>query len=203
MNRILSPLVVSFLGLLWGAATGLGWFWVRADCLVKVALAQARAAPKATEKSKGWDFWTVEIDNLTSELKEEKARVKNEEEQLDVRTARITSDRQELENVRSELNSMHKQISDKIIEIQAVDAKNLRTLAQTYANISPHGVVAILREMDDTTAVKILSLMKPDMVGPIFEEMAKSDSPVIDAYRAARLSERLRLVKEDKASPTQ
>ncbi len=203
MNRILSPLVVSVLGLLWGAATGLGWFWVRADCLVKVALAQARATPKATEKSKGWDFWTAEIDNLTSELKEEKARVKNEEEQLDVRTARIASDRQELENVRSELNSMHKQISDKIIEIQAVEAKNLRTLAQTYTNISPHGVVAIIREMDDTTAVKILSLMKPDVVGPIFEEMAKSDSPVIDAYRAARLSERLRLVKEQKVSPTQ
>jgi flagellar motility protein MotE (MotC chaperone) len=57
--------------------------------------------------------------------------------------------------------------------------------------------------MDDTTAVKILSLMKPDTVGPIFEEMAKSDSPVIDAYRAARLSERLRLVKDQKASPTQ
>ncbi len=203
MNRILSPLVVSVLGLLWGAATGLGWFWVRADCLVKVALAQARAAPKATEKSKGWDFWTVEIDNLSSELKDEKARVKKEEEQLDVRTARITSDRQELENVRSELNTMHKQISDKIIEIQAVEAKNLRTLAQTYTNISPHGVVAIIREMDDTTAVKILSLMKPDVVGPIFEEMAKSDSPVIDAYRAARLSERLRLVKEQKVSPTQ
>jgi flagellar motility protein MotE (MotC chaperone) len=203
MNRILSPLVVSVLGLLWGAATGLGWFWVRADCLVKVALAQARAAPKANEKSKSWDFWTVEIDNLTSELKDEKARVKNEEEQLDVRTARIASDRQELENVRTELNSMHKQISDKIIEIQAVEAKNLRTLAQTYANISPKGVVAIIREMDDTTAVKILSLMKPDTVGPIFEEMAKSDSPVIDAYRAARLSERLRLVKDQKASPTQ
>ncbi len=203
MSRILSPLVVSVLGLLWGAATGLGWFWVRADCLVKVAVAQARSAPKATEKSKGWDFWTVEIDNLTSELKDEKARVKNEEEQLDVRTARVASDRQELENVRSELNSMHKQISDKIVEIQAVEAKNLRTLAQTYTNISPHGVVAIIREMDDTTAVKILSLMKPDVVGPIFEEMAKSDSPVIDAYRAARLSERLRLVKEQKTAQTQ
>jgi flagellar motility protein MotE (MotC chaperone) len=203
MNRILSPLVVTILGLLWGAATGLGWFWARADCLVKVAVAQARAVPKATERSKGWDFWTVEIDNLRSELKDEKARVKNEEEQLEVRSARTASDRQELENVRTELNTMHKQISDKIVEIQAVEAKNLRTLAQTYTNISPHGVVAIIREMDDTTAVKILSLMKPDVVGPIFEEMAKSDSPVIDAYRAARLSERLRLVKEQKAGPTQ
>jgi flagellar motility protein MotE (MotC chaperone) len=202
MTRILSPLTLSMIGLLWGVAAGLGWFWVRADSLVALALAKAHPAEKVSEKSKGWDFWTVEVDNLASELKDEKARVKKEEEQLDLRSARLTSDRQELENLRTELNTMHKQISDKIVEIQAVEAKNLRVLAQTYTNISPHGVVAIIREMDDTTAVKILSLMKPEVVGPIFEEMAKSDSPVIDAYRAARISEKLRLVKEQKAGQT-
>ena len=199
MNKILSPTVVSILGLLWGVATGLGWFWVRADGLVAVALARAESSSKDSEKNKGWDFWSVELDNLATELKDEKSRVKLEEEQLEQKTARVASDRQELENVRTELNTMHKQISDKVVEIQAVEAKNLRLLAQTYTNITPQGVVAILREMDDATAVKILSLMKPDVVGPIFEQMAKSDSPVIDAYRAARLSEKLRLVKEEKS----
>lgn len=199
MNKILSPTVVSILGLFWGVATGLAWFWVRADSMVAVALAHAEASPKDGEKNKGWDFWSVELDNLATELKDEKSRVKLEEEQLEQKTARVASDRQELENVRNELNTMHKQISDKVVEIQAVEAKNLRLLAQTYTNITPQGVVAIIREMDDATAVKILSLMKPDVVGPIFEQMAKSDSPVIDAYRAARLSEKLRLVKEEKA----
>jgi|SRR5579871_3041491 len=198
MNKILSPTVVSILGLFWGIATGLGWFWVRADSMVAVALAHAQVASKDGEKNKGWDFWSVELDTLASELKEEKSRVKLQEEELEQKTARITSDRQELENVRNELNTMHKQISDKLLEIQAVEAKNLRALAQTYTNITPQGVVAIIREMDDATAVKILSLMKPDVVGPIFEQMAKSDSPVIDAYRVARLSEKLRLVKEEK-----
>ncbi len=54
--------------------------------------------------------------------------------------------------------------------------------------------------MDDTTAVKILSLMKPDVVGPIFEEMSKTagtEGPL--ARRAAVLSEKLRLVKSAKA----
>jgi flagellar motility protein MotE (MotC chaperone) len=198
MNKILSPTIVSVLGLVWGVAAGLGWFWVRADSMVLVAQARAESAVKDNDKNKGWDFWSVELDNLTSELKDEKSKVKLEEVQLEQKTARIASDRQELENARTELNTMHKQITDKIVEIQAVEAKNLRTLAQTYTNITPHGVVAIIREMDDLTAVKILSLMKPDVVGPIFEEMAKSDSPVIDAYRAARLSEKLRLVKEQK-----
>ena len=35
----------------------------------------------------------------------------------------------------------------------------------------------ILREMDDTTVVKILSLMKSDVVGPIFEEMTSTPGP--------------------------
>jgi len=200
MTRILSPATVSVLGLLWGVAAGLGWFWVRADSLVAVALARARPAAPATEKSKGWDFWTVEIDDLAAELKDEKARVRKEEEQLDLRAARISSDRRELETMRTDLNSMHKQISDKVVEIQAAEAKNLRMLAQTYTNLSPHAAVAIIHELDDTTAIKILSLMKPDVVGPIFEDMTRSDPSTNDARRAANLSDRLRLVKEQKAS---
>ena len=54
--------------------------------------------------------------------------------------------------------------------------------------------------MDDTTAVKILSLMKADVVGPIFEQMsqtANTDGTPL-ARRAALLSERLRLMKAAK-----
>ena len=167
MIRIISPLSVSLMGLILGAATGIGWFWVRADKMVALALARPRPAAQSAEKAKGWDFWTVEVDNLASELKDEKARLKKEEEDLDLRSARAASDRQELEKLRMELNSMHKEITDKVVEIQADEAKNLRMLAQTYTNLTPHAAVAIIRELDDATAVKILSLMKPDVIGDI------------------------------------
>jgi|HubBroStandDraft_1064217.scaffolds.fasta_scaffold117425_2 flagellar motility protein MotE (MotC chaperone) len=201
-TRIASPLSLSLVGLIAGIASGLGWFWLRADCLVEVALARAHSAGKVADKSKGWDFWTIEIDSLASELKDEKARVRNEEEQLDQRTARLASDRQELDKLRTELNAMHKDISDSIVEIQADEAKNLRMLAQTYTNLSPHAAVVIIRELDDPTAVKILSLMKPDVIGPIFEDMTLSASGASDAHRAAVLSEKLRLVKAQKATET-
>ena len=96
MTKIISPPSLSLLGLLCGIATGLGWFWVRADKLVAVALARPRSVALSAEKAKGWDFWTVEVDSLASELKDEKARLKKEGEDLDLRTARIASDRQEL-----------------------------------------------------------------------------------------------------------
>jgi hypothetical protein len=60
--------------------------------------------------------------------------------------------------------------------------------------------VAIFKEMDDTTAVKILSLMKADVVGAIFEQMSVtlgSDGAPL-ARRAALLSEKLRLMKATK-----
>jgi flagellar motility protein MotE (MotC chaperone) len=94
---------------------------------------------------------------------------------------------------------MRKEIADRVIEINTDELKNLRTLAQTYANLTPKGAVAIIREMDDVTVVKILSLMKSDVVAPIFEEMSKTaaiDAPL--ARRAATLSEKLRLMKANK-----
>ena len=51
------------------------------------------------------------------------------------------------------------------------------------------------------TVVKILSLMKADVVAPIFEEMSKtSDREGVLARRAAILSEKLRLMKSSKSA---
>ena len=47
--------------------------------------------------------------------------------------------------------------------------------------------------------MKILSLMKADIVGPVFEEMAKDKSEKNNqAQRAAKLSDRLRLMRAAK-----
>ena len=101
-----------------------------------------------------------------------------------------------MEKVRADIESLHRQMEERITTISADESKNLRSLAQTYSNLTPRAAVAILREMDDATAIKILSLMKPDVVGPIFEEMASSapnDNTL--ARRAAVLSDKLRLMR--------
>ena len=122
---------------------------------------------------------------------------------MGLRSVRLASDRQELEKLRTDLTAMRKEISDRVVEVQADEAKNLRMLAQTYANLTPHSAVTIIRDLDDTMAVKILSLMKPDIVGPIFEDMAQSDPSTGDAHRAAVLSDKLRMVKAQKTAEAQ
>lgn len=193
------PLLAAFLALVAGVAAGVFWFWQAAEKLVDAAAAKRAASPMARQKAQGWDFWTIEIDNLASELKGEKDRLRKAMEQVDQRTARLNAEQRELEKLRAEIERMRREIGDKVIEINADEARNLRSLAQTYSALSPRAAVAILRELDDITVVKILSLMKPDVVSPIFEEMSRTpEGETTLAKRAAVLSEKLRLMKSAK-----
>ena len=158
-----------------------------------------RAPAPAEGKEKGWDFWTIEIENLSNELKGERARLQKQSEGLNQRAARLADEEKELAKVRTEMETLRREIGQRVIEINADEAKNLRSLAQTYTSLTPRAVVAIFKEMDDVTVVKILALMKPDVIGPIFEEMSHtggSDGTL--ARRAAVLSEKLRLMKSTK-----
>jgi len=204
MTTLRNPFVTAGMGLILSLAVGLFLFWRAAGTLVVHAIelqakAKAAAQPK---KEKGWDFWTIEIENLSNELKEERARMHKQADLLDQREARVAAERKELATMREEIEGLRKEIAEKVISIRDDEAKNLRALSQTYANLTPRAAVAILREMDDVTAVKILFLMKPDVVGPIFEEMSKTSgadgSPL--SRRAALLSEKLRLMKARKTT---
>ncbi len=202
MAKLSSPLLTGVLGFLLSVAVGVAVTWRAATALVDRAI-HARAHVEPTEqKKKGWDFWTIEIENLSSELKEDRDRMKKRLEELDQREARIAATEKELAKARADVAALRKDISDRIVEMSSDEAVNLRKLSQTYANLTPRAVVAIIREMDDGTAVKILALMKPEVVGPIFEEMSKTagtDGPL--ARRAAVLSEKMRMLKAAKPSP--
>jgi flagellar motility protein MotE (MotC chaperone) len=205
MTLLRKPLVIAALALTLSLAVGMLTFWRAGIVLVSQTLVlhekQVAAAPK---KEKGWDFWTIEIENLSNELKEEKARQRKQAEMLDQREARIAQEQKELATMRGEIEGLRTEIAEKVISIREDEAKNLRGLSQTYTNLTPRAAVAIIREMDDITAVKILFLMKPEVVGPIFEEMSKTTGAdgVPLARRAAILSEKLRLMKAKKSTPT-
>lgn len=203
MTTLRNPFVTFSAGLLLSVAVGVFMFWRAAQPLVQqIVEARIQAAAAAPKKEKGWDFWTIEIENLSNELKEERARLQKQADLLEQREMRMAAEEKELALMRGEIEGLRKEIAEKVIAIREDEAKNLRSLAQTYSNLTPRAAVAIIRELDDVTAVKILFLMKPDTVGPIFEEMSKTSgtdgSPL--ARRAAILSEKLRLMKAGKSA---
>jgi len=196
MKLLRHPALLVVVGLLAGLGAGLGWFWRAADIVFANALARHAAQVEARKPAAPWGFWTIEMENVASELKDERARVNEQTEQLAQRESRLAAERQELEKVRLQIESLRKEVATKVVEIQADETKNLRTLAQTYTGLSARAAVAIFREMDDVTVVKILSLMKSESVAPIFEEMSRASAadPSL-TRRAAALSEKLRLIR--------
>jgi len=199
ITKLQNPLAAAVLSLLLSVGLGAYLCWQAALPAIKVALA-TRARHVEEKKAKGWDFWTIEIENLSNELKDERAGLKQRTGLLDQRAARLDAEEKALAQIRSDIERLRKEIGDQVIAINADEAKNLRTLSQTYTNLTPKAAVAIFREMDDTTAVKILSLMKPEVVGHIFEEMSRTAGPdgSMLARRVALLSEKLRLMKSGK-----
>ncbi|HOO92532.1 MAG TPA: hypothetical protein PKX94_03620, partial [Opitutales bacterium] len=76
-------------------------------------------------------------------------------------------------------------------------------LAQSYSEMDPASTVRIFTHMENALVVKILSLMKPEIVAAVFGEMSKpGDRPENQAMirRAAVLTEQLRLHNKERQS---
>jgi flagellar motility protein MotE (MotC chaperone) len=203
MKKLFSPSILAVVvGLFTGTGTGVYWFWRSAEpILAQAAAAQEAEKPPEPARQKGWDFWTIDIENLATELRGERAKLKAEAEHVAQRSAQIATEQQQLNTLRTQIENLQKEISNKVIQIRTDEKKNIRNLAMTYSNLSPRAAIALIRELDDITVVKILSQMKPDVVGPIFEEMSRITSPEDNlARRAAILSEKLRLMQSESSS---
>jgi flagellar motility protein MotE (MotC chaperone) len=192
MKKYAFPALLVLLGLGLGVGTSLAIFWSASSRFVANAAAAHADAEVAKLPPKPWDFWTIEMENLANDLRDERVRVKQRDDQLSQREARLNAEQQELEKTRKQIEALRAAIDERLIEVTEGEAANLRKLALTYGALTPKSAVAIFREMDDTTLVKLFSLMKPETIGPILNEMG-SDATM--AKRAALLSERLRLIK--------
>lgn len=195
MKILRHPAFLIVLGLVTGLGTGLAWLWHAGTVITRRIEARRIAAANTLKPGAPWGFWTIQMEDLAHELRQEKVDWKRREDALDQQQTRLGEERQELAKMRSDLDAQSRAISAHLIQVHANEVKNLRALAKTYANLPPASAVAIMRDLDDTTVVKILSLMKPDAVAPILEAMAQSTTGASLAKRAANLTEMLRVVQ--------
>lgn len=201
MKSLLPTLGIVLLGLVLGVGAGLGTVWTAAKSLVQELRVQREEASRPVRPERPWDFWTVEIESLAAELKAQREALSVRAAALDERESRLAADAAELEKVRQRLESLRKEIAQRVTEVSAEEVKNLKALSATYRSLSPPAAVGILAEMDQQTVVKLLSLMKPNETAAIFEEMGRSNDPTI-VKRAASLSEGLRLLNATRAGVT-
>jgi flagellar motility protein MotE (MotC chaperone) len=201
MKLLTNPVVCVVLGLLLGIGAGLGVFWREAVHLAVAVHSARAAAEEPVRPEKPWDFWTLEIENLASELKDQKEALTVRENTVAAREERLTADLAELAKTRKQIETLRAEVDTSMIEFDAAETKNLKALAKTYSELTPKAAVGIMAKMETSTVVKILYLMKSDVVSPILQEMGTSPDPEM-AKRAAEITDRLRLVKALKTSAT-
>lgn len=203
MKFLASPWGLALLAALLNLGTTSGLILAQKDHFS--VLEQKELPPsKLTPPPKLWSFDSEEIEELSTELKAERAKLDTRETDLDKLAAQLKAERAELDKVRTDIKAMREEMSNAIPEVQEAEAKNLKTLAQTYSTLTPAAAVAILRELDEQMGVKILSMMKSEKVGAILGEMARlQDKDDNMAKRAARISDKLRLLKPLKKENSQ
>ena len=143
-----------------------------------------------------WKFYNVEVESLVTQLQERSNSFRIREKTLRELEVRLAAERAEIASVTQAVWRLREDIDRKILRIQEDEMANVRRLAKTYGGMEASSVAKILRELDESLAVKILSQMKDDQNAAILEALAKTDTE--GAKAAARLSDRLRLVPTSK-----
>lgn len=201
MKLISSPLVIILLATL--LSVGLSSYTVLRRVPEYAAFAAAmRPKPKIIPSHLPDRPPPVDVTSrAVGELKLAKDQLAARETKLLEQQKRLEAERLVLDRTRGEIDLMRKQVEGYLNEAKganvkaradeaANELKNLKTLVQMYSTMSPKSTLAILLQMEDASAVKILALMKVDIVAGIFEEMGKqaAGDPLM-AKRAAKLAE--------------
>jgi len=137
-----------------------------------------------------WEFHNPEVDLLIEELKLEKEALARRGAQLDELDERLQVERQEINLVTQTIYQLQSQFDSNVVRVLAEEVPNVKKLARTYAAMTPEGAVPILKQLEETTLVKILASMKESESAPILEALGHLGEA--DAKRAAAISERLR-----------
>jgi flagellar motility protein MotE (MotC chaperone) len=138
-----------------------------------------------------WSFRNPEIEQLIIDLKKEKETLSLRRQDLNDLTARLSTERLEINLVLSNMTRMQKEFDANVVRVREEETANLKKLAKVYATMTPDGAATILKEMEDDKIVKIFLFMKEAETAPILEGMSKGGD--MEAKRAALISDRLRL----------
>jgi len=183
MKMITSPLVIILVATLLGV--GLSSCVVMKRVPEYAAMAAAmRPKPKVIPSHVPDRLPPVDVTSrAVSELKLAKDQLAVREAALLEQQKRMEFGRLELERTRADIDLMRKQVEVYLAEAKGLsvkaraevtvnELKNLKMLVQTYSTMSPKSTVAIMLQMDESSAVKILALMKVDVVAEFLKRWA-------------------------------
>jgi flagellar motility protein MotE (MotC chaperone) len=155
-------------------------------------------AAQANTKGASWDFFNPELDEIIADLKSERDTLATREKQLNELATRLKVERAELDDALKGIKKIQEQVDKNLFRIKEDEAGNLKKLAKMYTAMEPASAARILRELDDTIVVKILTLVKEPETALILEALSRMGEA--ETKRAAAMSENLRSAISPKPS---
>jgi flagellar motility protein MotE (MotC chaperone) len=137
------------------------------------------------------------MDQAVDELHKERGNLLAREKHVEELEARVLAERAGLDEATRAIQKLQADLERDIVRVKDDEAPNLKKLAKMYTSMEPAGAAAILRELEDSVLVKILTFMKEAETAPILEALARRGEA--DTKRAARVSEFLRLASVARA----
>lgn len=142
-----------------------------------------------------------EVTQLIQSLKDQRNVYLEQCEELAKNDKRLALYRLELDEERKQVEGIKNDIADQwdqlrksrdefkreVLSLDAVEARNLKQLASTYAAMKPNIAGSTVAKLDEDTAIKLLSLMRERSAAKILEQL--------DDEVAARLTERMITLK--------
>jgi flagellar motility protein MotE (MotC chaperone) len=193
MIRILQS---SWVTALIGCLTYLG---VTAALLSPVKFEGALAAAQHAEEKHispnddpSWRFRNPEMEQWMTELKREKEALEIRAQQLQELALRLESERKEMAVVTQTVSQLQAEFDKNVLRVGEQEIDNLKRQAKIFGSMSPEAVAALINEMQEDEAVKILFVMKNDDVGAILETLGKMGRA--ESKRAATITEKIRRV---------
>jgi len=144
-----------------------------------------------------------EIAKMLKEVEAEKRKYEKRNELLDFKEKTLESlradmdaERKELDTLKLDLNKILDSVTTQkvalkkeTIQLDEAESKNIKKLATVYGGMKPEKAAMIIKEMDEETAVKLLTMMDGKISGRILESF--------EPNLAVKLSEKLKLLRSD------
>lgn len=180
------------------------WFAAGFGCLLYLGTTAAILNPSkfasfrppapdySAENDPSWKFRNPEIDQWLSQMKNEKDKLDSRQEQLNELQTRLNAELQEISTATQTVSQLQDNFNRDVIRFKAQETDNVKHQTKLMSAMSPDGAIAMLKQMPDDDAVRILFTMKNDVASAILDSWSK-ESPE-DARRAAQLTQKLREV---------
>lgn len=151
---------------------------------------KAEKVEKSANDDPSWKFKNPEMEQWMNELKREKEALEERAQQLQELAVRLEAERKELTAVTQTVYQLQTEFDKNVIRIKDQEMENLKRQAKIFSNMSPEAIAALVNEMAEDEAVRILFVMKPDQVSAILEVLSKQGKT--ESKRAATITEKLR-----------